>query len=87
MQLSQICIIRRYTVIKRPKIVLILLKKVERRGGMITNFNALFCQISQLLRNFAPSLQEITIEIITEIFIEITKYKIRLCYSEITYSD
>ena len=54
---------------------------------MITNFNALFCQISQLLRNFAPSLQEITIEIITEIFIEITKYKIRLCYSEITYSD
>ena len=54
---------------------------------MITNFNALFCQISQLLRNFAPSLQEITIEIITEIFIEITKDKIRLCYSEITYSD
>ena len=58
---------------------------------MITNFNAFFCQISQLLRNFAPSLQEtrieITIEIITEIFIEITKYKTRLCYSEITYSD
>ena len=54
---------------------------------MITNFNALFCQFSQLLRNFAPSLQEITIEIITEIFIEITKDKIRLCYSEITYSD
>ena len=56
MQLSHLCIIRHHAVIKQPKIVLILPKKIERRGVMITNFNAFFCHISQLLLNFAPSL-------------------------------
>ncbi len=56
MQLSHLCIIRRHAVIKQPKNRAYSAKKIERRGVIITNFNAFFCHISQLLLNFAPSL-------------------------------